>query len=153
MELAPVPESAAATVEVWATTPTESGTLWDALNATMVTQDSARIWAVPVFLYGLHYGDTVGVIASGEGALVVTDIVERRGYGTFRVWLGDDGCRVTWQTVAETYARRGCIVDVWGERLLALSCVEDLVRNVQGHLVRDSVTQSFTWESGARTDS
>ena len=146
-QLVPVPESAAATVEVWATTPTDSGTLWEALNATIVTEDSARIWAVPMFVHGLHYGDTVSVIASAEGPLVATGIVERGGYATFRVWLGEEECRATWRTVAEAYAQRGCIVDVWSERLLALSCVAHLVLDMESHLARESVSQSFVWES------
>ncbi|MFF8185975.1 DUF4265 domain-containing protein [Microbacterium sp. NPDC016588] len=147
-ELAPVSESAAADIEVWATMPTDSGTLWEALNATMITHDSARIWAIPMFLYGLHYGDTVSVIPSAEGPLVVTEIVGRSGYVTFRVWLGEEGCRATWRSVAETYAERGCIVDVWSERLLALSCEEHRALDIQSHLSRESVAQSFIWEPG-----
>lgn len=144
-----MPESAAATIEVWATMPWDSGTLWEALNATMITDDSARICAVPMFLYGLHYGDTVSVMASAEGPLVVTKIVGRGGYATFRVWLGEEECRATWRNVAETYAERGCVVDVWSERLLALSCDEHRAFDIESHLSRDSVAQSFIWEPGA----
>lgn len=143
-------DAAAATTEVWATTPTESGTLWEALNATMVAEDSAPIWAVSMVLSGLHYGDKVTVTASAEAPRVATTILEWGGYATFRVWLGEEEVGMTWRSVADTYAQRGRVVDVWSERLLALSCVEHLARDVESHLSRDGATQSFLGESGAR---
>lgn len=146
--LAPVAEAAAATIEVWATWPMVNGTFWEALNATMIGDDAARIWAVPTHVYGIHYGDTVGVVASAEGPNVITNIVARGGYTTFRVWLGE-GCRVAWGDFAETYAQRGCLIDVWSERLIALSCTKVISGDVRDHLERDAGAPSFEWETGS----
>lgn len=150
-DLAPVAESAAATNEVWATCPMADGTFWEALNATMIGHDTARVWAVPIHVYGIHYGDTVGVVASAEGPQVITKVIARGGYTTFRVWLGDE-CATTWKELAETYAQQGCLVDVWSERLVALACAEERSRDIRNHLERDAGELSFEWELGSLTE-
>lgn len=147
-ELMPVESSAFADTEVWAGWTEVGTTTWEALNATTVGADEVRICSVPAYAYGLNFGDTVGTIASAEGPLVVRGITCAGGQSTFRIWLGTDPDPSAWRPIAESYAKRGCIVDVLTSSLIALSCdVEDSV-SVREHLEEDAARTSFIWEPG-----
>ncbi|WP_084003613.1 DUF4265 domain-containing protein [Agromyces aureus] len=122
--LVPISAAIAAEESVWFAVPPDpdlpdAPVLWEALNASRTSADTFVVCGCPVLFPGVAFGDTVRVIASGEGALVVTEIVARGGYDSARLWFEDGG--VSWLEPTEQLAAEGCIVDIYTERLVGIS--------------------------------
>ena len=62
------------------------------------------------------------MVASAEGALVVTAIVASDGYNSARLWFAEGGG--SWQEPTELLAKAGCVVEVYSERLVGASWPE-----------------------------
>jgi hypothetical protein len=122
--LVPAAEAKAAEATVWFTVPPardfpEAPTTWEALPASRLSDDTFSVCGCPVLFSGVAFGDTVRAIASGEGALAVTEVVERGGYDSARLWFAKGGD--SWRSPTETLATVGCVVDVYSERLVGIS--------------------------------
>jgi hypothetical protein len=123
-ELVPAVEASAAESVVWFAVPPDPDSprdyaVWEALNATQVDDDVYRLCASPALFAQVAFGDSVDVIRSGEGALVVTSIAGRGGYSSARLWFGEGGG--TWRAPTEQLAAAGCVVDVYSEHLVGVS--------------------------------
>ncbi|MDR6906085.1 hypothetical protein J2X63_001771 [Agromyces sp. 3263] len=130
-ELVPAAEASAAESVVWFVVPPDPDiprdyAVWEALNAAQVEGDVYRVWASPALFAQVAFGDSVDVIQSGEGALVVTSIAARGGYSSARLWFEEGGG--TWRAPVEQLAAAGCVVDVYSEHLIGVSWPATLER-------------------------
>ena len=126
-QLVPAPEAAQADATVWFSLPPDpdfpdAPPLWEGLVATPASRDLYVVRACPALFAGVAFGDHVQVVASAEGALVVTAIVASGGYNSARLWLTEGGG--SWQEPTELLAKAGCVVDVYSERLVGVSWPE-----------------------------
>lgn len=122
--LVPSPAALAAEEVVWFVVPPDpdlpdAPLMWEALRATRTSADTFALCGCPALFGGVAFGDRVRAIGSGEGALVVTEVVARSGYDSARLWFEAGG--VTWREPVEKLAATGCIVDVYSERLVGVS--------------------------------
>lgn len=92
---------------------------WEALNASQVSEDTFVIRGCPALFARVAFGDVVRAVASGEGAMVVTGIVERGGYDSARLRFGNGGD--SWRAPTEALAADGCIVDVYSDKLVGIA--------------------------------
>lgn len=127
VQLVPAPEAARADATVWFSLPPDpdfpdTPPLWEGLIATPASSDSYVVRACPALFAGVAFGDQVRVVASAEGALVVTAIAASGGYDSARLWFAEGGC--SWQEPTELLAKAGCVVDVYSERLVGVSWPE-----------------------------
>lgn len=149
-ELVPAQSARSDETEVWAGCVDDDTTIWEAFIATPIDdEDTVRLDSVPAYAYGLNYGDTVEYVASAEGPLVISRLARSGGQATFRIWLGSYVDPSRWRAIAESYARRGCIVDVVTTSLIALSCAAADADAIRRLLDNDSTSANFIWESGA----
>ncbi len=137
--------------EVWFALPSDSGDVfWEGLNAKIVGSDLAQVNAVPAWVYGVNFGDTVATVRSAEGALVGANVSQRGDQATFRIWLGEDPeLAATWLSIVARYAQRGCLVDPISENLIALSCPDVRSHLIRDLLIRDGQTTALVWEDGS----
>lgn len=98
--------------------------VWEALNATQVDENVYRVCASPALFAHVAFGDSVDVIRSGEGALVVTSIAARGGYSSARLWFEEGGD--AWRAPVEQLAEAGCVVDVYSEHMVGISWLSTL---------------------------
>jgi len=124
MRLVPAAEAKAAQATVWFTVPPEpdypdAPMTWEALPASRLSDDTFAVCGCPALVSGIAFGDIVRVVASAEGALAVTEVVERGGYDSARLWFAEGGD--SWRSPSETLAAAGCVVDVYSERLVGIS--------------------------------
>ena len=141
-------------VEVWFATPDDDSDdcVWEAINADRVHNDVVELRAVPALTYGVAYGDRIEVVSSSEGPLVATRILKRGEYATFRIWLGTvDDSVLTWRDIAERFARLGCLIDVYSERLIALAALREASTAVMDALTELAGSSGIEWESGSAT--
>jgi hypothetical protein len=138
--------------EVWFAIPREGekDQVWEALSGRLTESGLVELRAVPALAYGVAFGDQVSVIRSAEGSLVVDEIRERSSFATFRIWLGEEASlAATRQVVAENYAKLGCLVDVYSEKLIALACPEDRAETVRGALESQASVAGLVWEESS----
>jgi len=137
--------------EVWFALPSDSGDVfWEGLNATIIGQDLVQVRAVPAWVYGVNFGDTVATVRSAEGPLVGKNVIQRGDQATFRVWLGEDpALAATWLSIVEHYAQRGCLVDAISANLIALSCPVESAPLIRDLLIREEQTTALVWEDGS----
>lgn len=148
-ELVPVEAASRAELEVWAGWTEDETGVWEALNAIPIgSEDAVQLRSVPAYAYGLNYGDTVECVASAEGPLVIRAVASPGGQATFRIWLGANTDPSAWRPIAESYAKRGCIVDVLTVRLIALSCAVEDSKAIQAMLDVDTARTGLAWELG-----
>ena len=143
-QLVPAAEASAAASVVWFGVPLDPDlprdhSVWEALNATMVDDDVYRLCASAALFGQVAFGDSVNVIRSAEGALVVTSIAARGGYSSARLWFEDGGD--AWRIPVQRLARIGCVVDVYSDRLVGLSWPSSLdsVITSLGRMEREGV--------------
>lgn len=122
--LAPSPDAAEADVTVWFALPpvpeaSADEQVWEALRASSAGDGLYVVRGCSVLFSGVSFGDVVRAIPSAEGALAVTEIVERRGFESARVWF-EDG-EDSWRVPTEELAAMGAIVDVYTEKLVGIS--------------------------------
>jgi hypothetical protein len=122
--LAPAPDATAAESVVWFSVPSDpeapqTSRTWEGLNARRIDGDVYAVCGSPALFAGIAFADRVHVVASLEGALVVTSIAGRGGYASARLWFERGGD--TWRAPTEMLAQAGCVVDVFTERLVGIS--------------------------------
>ena len=132
----PTPAAVVAEETVWFAVPPDpdfpdAPLMWEALNATRTSAGVYVLRACPVLFAGVAFGDTVRVIASGEGSSVVAEVVARGGYYSARLWFEEGG--VTWREPTEALAAAGCVVDIYSERLVGISwpASADVLKSVE----------------------
>ena len=81
----------------------DSDMRWEGLLGRRLSDDRARVCAVPFWVYDLNLGDEVRIVTSAEGALIATESIHDSGNYTFRVSFNTDG-RTT--SVGVSYSRR-----------------------------------------------
>ena len=88
-----LPDAEAADCTIWLPLEPEadSDMRWEGLLGRRLSDDRARVCAVPFWVYDLNLGDEVGIVASAEGALVATDLHHDSGNYTFRAFCNGDG--------------------------------------------------------------
>lgn len=146
--LSPYPPALAADTTVWFYLPEEGGTqYWEGLRATSVSDDRARLAAVPLFAYNLHLGDHVSVIASAEGPLVATGIVSRGSFRTFRAYLGGPGS-ASLEDLIRRFGEFGCLIEGYSDTLIGFGCTVELAPAVVGLLDAAAGRGELIWESG-----
>lgn len=137
--LAPAQSASDADTEVWFAVPSDSGDVfWEALNARTTGRDLVQIRAVPAWVYGVNFGDTVATV-----------VAQRGNQTTFRLWLGEDpDLAAVWMSIAARYAQRGCFVDAISKNLIALSCPVENAPPIRDLLVHEQQTTALMWEDG-----
>lgn len=137
--LIPEPEAESADAEVWFAVPPDSDIpgappRWEALKASSISDDAYVVRGCPALLSGVVFGDTVRVIRSAEGALVVTELLERSGLEGARLWFENGGD--SWRRPTESLAARGAVVDVYSPKLVGIcwapaTGLEDTLRQME----------------------
>ncbi|MBO1756872.1 DUF4265 domain-containing protein [Allobranchiibius sp. CTAmp26] len=146
-QLVPIPETELADVTVWLALPVEDGTqTWEGLRAATQPNGSYKICAVPLFAYDLNFGDRVAAVASLEGPLVATEILEDGGHFTFRVALHDGGASLP-QVVAQ-FGAMGCLIEGWTDSLVGLSCEPAEAQSVADALTNQEHAGRLDYETG-----
>lgn len=95
---------------------------WEGLLARRISEDRARLAAIPFWVYNLDLGDEVALETAPNGAPVITDVVADGGNYTYRVRFegaGEDDTR--WRELAQALAPLGCWFDVRQPGFLAVS--------------------------------
>jgi len=153
--LVPTQSSSDADTEVWFALPSDSGDVfWEALNAKTIGPDLVQVRAVPAWVYGVNYDDTVATVRSAEGSLVATSVSEHGNQATFRLWLGEDpDLAAAWRSIAGRYAQRGCLVDAISENLIALSCPVENAPLIRDLLIHEEQATALMWEDGTPASS
>jgi hypothetical protein len=149
-QIVPVPETSKANTTVWFGLPREPGRdqVWEGLLAEhREGDDHAIVLAVPLFAYDLSFGDGVAVMPSGEGSLVVAQILSDAGNYTFRIWL-EDADPATIRQLATEFGEMGCYVEGYSDQLLGLSCPRDLAQSVADALSAGEEQRRFEYETG-----
>jgi hypothetical protein len=151
--LAPLQSASDVDTEVWFALPSDSGDVfWEGLNAKIVGPDLVQVRAVPAWVYGVNFGDTVATVRSAEGSIVGTSVSQRGDQATFRVWLGQDpNLAAAWLPIAERYSQRGCLIDAISENLIALSCSIGSAALIRELLIEEERTTALVWEDGGAT--
>ena len=128
---------------------------WEALNAKTIGPDLVQVRAVPAWVYGVNYDDTVATVRSAEGSLVATSVSEHGNQATFRLWLGEDpDLAAAWRSIAGRYAQRGCLVDAISENLIARPCpVENAPLLSRDLLIHEEQATALMWEDGTPASS
>ncbi|WP_375491426.1 DUF4265 domain-containing protein [uncultured Jatrophihabitans sp.] len=145
-ELIPVSDAAEADTVVWfALPPDGEQAIWEGLSAQSAGQDQVIVRSVPLFAYGLGYGDRVSVIASAEGPLVATAIVERGDHYGFRVWLKNASASLA--DIVRTYGNMGCFIEGYSNQLVGLSCPSVLAQQVANALATDERAGRLLYET------
>ncbi|SIT78746.1 DUF4265 domain-containing protein [Microbacterium sp. RU33B] len=152
-DLESVDRGGPAEVEVWAGWTEDDTQLWEAFTAIQTAGgDAVQLRTVPAYAYGLNYGDIVEYAVSAEGPLVISRVRSPGGQATFRVWLGAEPHVDAWRHIAETYAKRGCVVDVLTVSLVALSCAVEDSCTIEAMLKEDAGRTGLVWEHGTPID-
>lgn len=145
--LVPYPEAVNADTTVWFALPLDEGQqLWEGLAAESQADGSFLVRGVPLFAYGLNYGDRVAAVPSAEGPLVATQILQGARCFTFRVALHKGGATVP--EVVRTYGSLGCLIEGWSDALVGLSCEESLTQVVADRLAADEQQDLLVFETG-----
>lgn len=145
-QLVPVPEAAQADTVVWfALPPDDDQTIWEGLSVQLSGPGQAVLRSIPLFARGVGYGDLVSVIASAEGPLVATTIVEQGDHFGFRVWLGDGDASLP--DVVRQYGEMGCFIESYSDRLVGLSCPSALAQQVAESLAAAEQLGRLTYET------
>jgi hypothetical protein len=108
---------------------------WEGLLARRLSDERARICAVPFWVYDLDLGDEVTLMDSAEGAPVVTGVVLDGGNYTFRVRFehaADDDVR--WRGLMVELEPFDCWFDVRSPGFLAVSAPPAHAQAVADHL-------------------
>lgn len=146
-QLTPMPEAEMANTTVWFALPPDDGPqVWEGLRAASQPDGSFVLCAVPLFAYDLNFGDQVAAIASAEGALVATEILDDRRHFTFRVALHDGGASV--QEVVETFGTMGCLIEGWSDSLVGLGCDAATAQSVADRLAHEERAERLAYETG-----
>ena len=126
---------------------------WEVLHAETIGPDLVQVRAVPAWVYGVNFDDTVATVRSAEGSTVATSVSQRGNQATFRLWLGEDpALAAAWLSIAGRYAQRGCLVDVISENLIALSCPVENAPLIRDLLVHEEQTTALIWEDSTHTN-
>jgi hypothetical protein len=151
-ELVPVPQAERADTTVWFALPPEGGRhMWEGLRAATQPDGSFVLCAVPLFAYDLNFGDRVAAVASAEGPLVATNVLEDGRYFTFRVALHSGGASL--QQVVATFGSMGCLIEGWSDSLVGLGCDAASAQAVADGLSREERAERLVYETGRqRTD-
>jgi len=145
--LRPVPAATSADALVWFPLAEENGErVWEGLAAASEGDGWFVVRAVPLFAYDLNFGDRVTAVASADGALVATGIVEDGGNFTFRVALHEGG--VALREVVEQFGSLGCLIEGWSESLLGLGCPPSLAQPVAELLHEAEARGDLRYETG-----
>ena len=133
---------------VWVALPPEDGTqYWEGLRSRIRPDGLAELRAVPAYARNLNFGDLVSTVRSADGALVCTAVVRQSGQWTFHVWF-PEASTTSWQSVAQDYAKAGCLVDVLTPHLMALSCSSVLSQQIADNLLIDQNRGLLDYETG-----
>jgi hypothetical protein len=142
------PDAAAEDCTVWFGVP-DGPVTWEGLLARRTGPGTARICAVPLYLYDLHLGDEVETMDSAEGAAVATGVRHDAGQHTFRVLFegaGPDDTR--WQALQRDLEPNACWFDVLHPGFVALSASPDHASEVESYLVRRTRAGDLDYERG-----
>jgi len=146
-QLTAVPEAAEADTTVWFALPPENDrTVWEGLAAQSSGPGEAIIRAIPLFAYGLGYGDRVSVTPSAEGPLVATGILATGDHYAFRVWLKDGTASL--DDVLHEYGEMGCYIEVYSQDLVGLSCRSAAARRIAEALDAAKAAGRLEYETG-----
>ena len=150
--LRPVAAATSADALVWFPLAEENGEcVWEGLAATSEPDGWFVVRAVPLFAYNVNFGDKVTAMASAEGGLVATGIVEDGGNFTFRVALHEGG--VALREVVEQFGSLGCLIEGWSESLLGLGCPPSLAQTVADLLDEAEARGALQYETGRQWSS
>jgi hypothetical protein len=140
------PDAAAEDCTVWV--PVVDGPVdWEGLLACRTGPDSARISAIPLWVYDLHLGDEVQTMDSAEGAPVIIGPVASAGQHTFRVRFTDAAADDTrWQDLMKDLEPAGCWFDVSSPGYLAVSAGPLRADEVDTYLRRRATAGELAYE-------
>jgi hypothetical protein len=110
---------------------------------------SARICAVPLWIYDVHLGDEVETIDSAEGTPVATGLRHDAGQHTFRVRFEDAGADdPRWQGLQRDLEPTACWFDVLSPAFMAVSAPPQHASEVDAYLTRRTDAGDLDFERG-----
>jgi len=146
-QLTPAPEAEMADTTVWFALPSDGGPqVWEGLRAATQPDGSFALCAVPLFAYDLNFGDRVSAIASAEGPLVATGVLDDRRHFTFRVALHEGGVSV--QEIVETFGAMGCLIEGWSDSVVGIGCEAASAQSVADKLAHEERAERLAYETG-----
>ena len=149
MVVLPQTDCDACTVWASAERDTDGALRWEGLLARRLGADRAQICSVPFWLYGLNLGDEAALIASEEGAAVITGVKRDAGNYTFRVIfenaIADDQ---RWREVMIDLEHFGCWFDVRSPSYVALSAPHTHGQAVANYLLDREQRGELRYEAG-----
>jgi Domain of unknown function (DUF4265) len=147
------PDAVDADTTVWCFTgEEESGaTLWEGLVAHRISDDSARIAAVPVFTYELSLGDEVFVVVGDDARIEAVGIRDDSDNYTFRITISDDRATdvtagVGVDSLVTDLRRFPCVFDVFSHELLSVSVSWEDVDELMVFLDEGAASGRFAYE-------
>jgi hypothetical protein len=120
---------------------------WEGVLATSRADGTATLAGVPYFLHGVTFGDVVTTVASAEGALVATGVVEKSGMFTFRVILNSDD-PTDWQRLVADVGVHGCYFDVRDPKFVALAVPQATAQSVADYLQTGENAGHLNYDTG-----
>lgn len=137
------------TVWVGADAGSEGSVTWEGLLARRLSSTTARICAVPFWVYDLNLGDEVALMESADGAPVVTGVAADAGNYTFRVLFADppDG-DARWHELMIELEPFDCWFDVRSPGFIAVSAPPTRAQAVADYLSERERRGELQFETG-----
>ena len=120
---------------------------WEGLSAERLSSDLARVTAVPVFAYGVGLGDEVRLRPDDAAAI---GLVRSAGNRTFRVVLPASDVPEPderWRSLLADLEPRGCWLDVYSPRLVAVSADGEHAAEVEAYLSEREARGELAYEA------
>ena len=132
----------------------DSDMRWEGLLGRRLSDDRARVCAVPFWVYDLNLGDEVRIVTSAEGALIATESIHDSGNYTFRVSFNTDGeDDLSWRELQQALEPFDCWFDVRSPRFTAISCPPSHAQAVADYLASRERDGELHYETGRMTPS
>ena len=117
--------------------PGDSPKKWEQLWAKKLKDGTYEICCTPFSIYDLALGDRV----KANDANILTEVVERSGNWTVRVWFGE--------VDAGRRKEMGCLMEWYSEYLLAINADSDkTAKDIVEHLKEKAITDNLEYETG-----
>lgn len=90
--------------------------VWEQLWARKLDNDQYEICCIPIFAYGMALGDVVEI----DQGFMITNISQKSGHITIRVWLTEQIHKEEIEGLTEKILGLGCLMEWYSEHLLGI---------------------------------
>ena len=119
--------------------------LWEQLWARKISDDLYEICCIPFFLYDVSLGDHVKTDRDD----CITEVVERSGHYTFRVWFGDSKDLTICPNVLQAAHEMGCLLEFYNPNLLGIDASTlEMAEHISGYLLEKQQSGLLVYETG-----